>query len=82
MAKLQSPLLSLQASGSIGKELTYSTRASGAQVRFQKKQKDFESVGRKVQRDAFRSGLVLWHALPFDEKEYWDQIEKRGYADV
>ena len=82
MAKLTGPLFSQSASGGLGDTLTYSKRPTTHQVRFQRKQKDYENPARKIARDAFRLGLLLWHALPLGEKAYWDQIESKGYADV
>jgi len=82
MAKITGPLLSASASGSIGPRLTFSKRTTGQQVRYQRPQKDYENAARKIWRDAFRYGLILWRALPAIEKAYWDQIESKGYADV
>lgn len=82
MAKLKGPLLSLSASGSVGPRLTFSERNSGPQARYQKAQKDYENAPRKTQRDAYRLGIELWNYLPDAEKAYWDEIERRGYADV
>ena len=53
MAKIESPLLSDSASGSVGPCLTFSQKKSGQQVRFQKKQKDVASDPRLLQRAKF-----------------------------
>jgi len=82
MAKVTGPLLSATASGSIGPRLTYSKKASGAQVRIQRAQKDYENPARKVVRDAYRTGLILWNSLPTIEKNYWNEIEQKGFVDV
>lgn len=82
MAKLKGPLLSLSASGSVGPRLTFSKRKSGSQARFQRAQKDYENAARKTQRDSYRLGIELWNYLPAAEKAYWDEIERKGYADV
>lgn len=82
MAKLRGPLLSNDAHGSLGRALTYSSRRSGSQVRFQKKQPDYENAARKTVRDAYRWGIELWNYLPDVEKAYWTEVEKKGYADV
>lgn len=55
MVKIQSPLFSLEARGTIAKSLTFSERKTGAQVRWQKKQKDVQSVERLEQREKFLS---------------------------
>jgi len=82
MAKLKGPLLSLEAHGTLAGALTYSSRRSGSQVRFQKKQKDYENAARALTRDAYRWGIKLWNSFPPDEKAYWTEVEKKGYADV
>jgi len=82
MAKLQGPLLSVSASGSIGTGLTYSSRRSGAQVRFQRKQKDITTPGRVIVRGNYQLGLVLWNALPSEEKAYWNTMERQGFVEI
>lgn len=74
MAKITGPLFSISASGSIGPRLTYSKRTSGAQVRIQKAQKDYENTARKVVRDAYRAGLTLWGSMPQSEHNKWGDI--------
>ncbi len=71
MAKLVGPLLSLDAHGSIGRELTFSARKSGSQVRFQKKQKDIETAARTIQRGYFQKAVGWWGDLTTDEKSQW-----------
>jgi len=71
MAKITRPLQSGTASGTIAGVLTFSQRASGSQCRFQKKQKDYENPARKIARDAFRQGVILWRSLPLNEKALW-----------
>lgn len=82
MAKLFGPVHSESASGSIGESLTYSQRNSGAQVRYQRKQKDFLSVLRTAQRAKFSLGLDLWNSMPDVEKNYWKSVEKYGYVTI
>lgn len=55
MVKITQPLFSLEARGTIAKSLTFSERKTGAQVRWQKKQKDVQSVERLEQREKFLS---------------------------
>jgi len=55
MVKVLFPLMSFSASGSIAQFLTFSKRASGQQVRWQKKQNDVQSVERLTQRNLFLS---------------------------
>jgi len=82
MAKLTGPLFSVDARGSVGRELTYASRKSGRHVRFQKKQTDYENANRAPIRAAFANGIILWNSMPLDEKDFWTQIERKGYADV
>lgn len=51
--KVSGPLQSEQASGTIAGVLTFSKRQSGQQARFQKKQKDRQSVDQLAQRFLF-----------------------------
>lgn len=53
MVKLVGPLCSFEARGTIAKNLTFSMRKSGSQVRWQKKQKDKITTARTTQRDKF-----------------------------
>ena len=71
MAKLSSPLLSLEARGTLGPRLTYSTRRSGAQVRFQKAQKYVASATQKIQRDFFLTATGWWSMLSPEEQAEW-----------
>ncbi len=82
MVKLKGPLFSLSAAGNIGEALTFSERKGTHQVRFQHKQKDYENTTRKTARDPFRWGVVLWNSMPDVEKDYWKEIDRKGYADV
>ena len=54
------PLQSMAASGGFGKTLTFSTRKSGPQVRFQKKQKDVITAPRTAQRNKFLIACAMW----------------------
>lgn len=82
MAKTKGPLFSNTAWGTIRRALTFSRRTSGQQVRYQRAQVDYENPARATQREKFSLGLVLWRALPTNEKDYWNEIEMKGYADV
>jgi len=82
MAKIKGPLFSETARGSVDRVLTFSRRNTGQQARFQTFPADFESSGRKTQRDAFRLGIELWNYLPTAEKAYWQEIAQKGYANV
>jgi len=78
MAKINGPLLSVKASGTIGPRLTFSVRKSGQQARFQRAQKDRITPNRTLQRAKFLLGLTMWRLLPPDEKYYWTIVESKG----
>lgn len=82
MVKVRNPLLSQEAHGTVGEVLTYSSKKTGTQVRFQRRQKDYENTAREAVRDNFKLGIELWNYLPQNEKDYWRQISSKGYADV
>lgn len=76
MAKLTGPLLSLDAHGSVGRALTFSSRRSGSQVRFQKKQPDVITTARTTQRGFFEDGYAAWNTLNAAEQQQWDDFNK------
>jgi len=82
MAKLKGPLFSLEAVGTFGDILTFSKRKSGQQVRYQQKQSDANTEAQNTIRDYFKLGVELWNSLPTEEKSYWTEIDRKGYADV
>jgi hypothetical protein len=76
MAKLSGPLLSNNAHGSISNALTFSSRKSCKQVRFQRKQKDVITTGRTTQRDFYAEACTMWNTLTANEKQQWDTFNK------
>lgn len=60
MAKTHGPLLSINASGTVGKTNTYSRRSSGNQVRYQRKQKDAFSPKQLMHREKIWLMHFLW----------------------
>ena len=76
MAKLIGPIHSETASGSIGEALTYSQRKSGAQVRYQRKQKDVITTLRTAQRLKFQMAKDWWLELNSAEKLEWKVLAK------
>ena len=54
------PLLSLSASGTFAGLFTFSNRATGQQVRVQKKQKDKITSARTTHRNKFLSARSMW----------------------
>lgn len=73
MVKLAGPLLSVEARGSLGPRLTYSSRPSGQQVRYQKKQTDIETPARLVQRGYFQMSVGWWNELTPTEQTEWKE---------
>ena len=63
MAKSTSPLMSMQASGTIGARLTFSVRSSGQQVRLQKAQKNLNTPLQIVERDRYSASVQSWNEL-------------------
>jgi len=68
MAKLVGPLFSLSAHGTLGKVLTYSTRAIVKQVRYQRGQKDYVNDARTAQREIFKGANDWWYLLTPEEQ--------------
>jgi len=77
MAKITGPLLSVAAHGSIGNELTFSQRASGNQVRFQRKQKDIITTARTTKRNIFATGVEDWKIIFLGEREDYEKEAKK-----
>ncbi len=74
MAKLEGPLFSLNASGSVGPRLTYSKRKSGPQVRLQKAQLDVVTTPRTTERDYFIEAAAAWQTLNDSEQQQWNDF--------
>ncbi|EKE18786.1 MAG: hypothetical protein ACD_9C00239G0006 [uncultured bacterium] len=68
--KIIGPLHSEKASGTFGDLLTFSERNTGAQVRFQKKQKDKITSARTEQRNKFLIAREMWHLHDFGKIEF------------
>ena len=59
--KVNGPLFSQSASGTIANAITFSNRKSGQQVRFQRKQKDVATPLRIAQRNDFLNAVDRWN---------------------
>lgn len=68
--KVTAPLMSFTAHGTICKNLTFSLRKSGQQVRWQKKQKDVETPSRLAQRSEFLKCLTSWGMYDFGIQQF------------
>jgi len=71
MAKLRGPLLSIEAHGGLGTALTFSTKRTGSQVRYQKKQADVSTAARTIQRAFFIEAYEHWNELSAADKLVW-----------
>lgn len=74
MAKINGPLFSIAARGTIAGALTYSKRKSGQQTRYQKKQKDVITPARTAHRAIFQEAKTYWQTLSDNEKAQWEQF--------
>jgi len=74
MAKLEGPLLSHDAHGTLGDILTYSKRKIVKQVRFQRKQKDRTTTDRTTNRTYFQEAVAAWHTLSEGEQGQWNDF--------
>lgn len=74
MAKTKGPLLSLNAHGRVSQELTYSTRKSGSQVRFQRNQVDVTTTARTTQRGYFEEAFGKWNSLTDEQQQQWNDF--------
>jgi len=82
MVKLIAPLHSLDAHGTIGDALTFSSRKSGAQCRFQKKQKMTVPAYAQIDNQSlYRVAYARWLAFTDTQKEeYRDLATQSGQA--
>jgi len=69
--KINGPLFSLKASGSVGPRLTFSQRKSGPQARIQKKNTDANTSGQQTERGYFDDGRTAWGTLSAADKAEW-----------
>jgi len=74
--KLKNPLMSISASGSIGKHITYSNRKNENQVRWQKKQVDYVNPTRSYARGNFKIASDWWALLTPTQKLMFDEYTK------
>ena len=77
MAKVNGPLFSIAAHGTLGGALTFSQRKTSNQARFQKPQKDFLTLTRSLQRIKFGIASRIWANLTQAEK---DQLKDLLYG--
>lgn len=76
MAKLRGPLMSQNASGTIGPRMTFSNRKSGAQVRIQNAQKDKKSLSQLSNRGLYNIAVARWNSYTQGEKNAYILVAK------
>ena len=74
MAIVSSPLFSKSASGRIAEKLVFSSRASGQQVRTQKKQVDVLTSARIIIRGYYSQAVLAWNLLSDSQKKEWQVL--------
>jgi hypothetical protein len=74
MAKVIGPLLSNEASGKIGERLTFSVRAGGQQVRFQKAQTNVSNFKQLRNQEIYKDAVAAWNFLSPAEKAVWKTL--------
>lgn len=72
MAKLKNPLLSLKASGTIARVLTFARRGKVDLVEKKPEIKDVQSEPQLAWRHMFNKCVDLWHELSAAEKAVWE----------
>ncbi len=68
--------MSENASGTICKNITFSLRKSGQQVRFQNKQKDKITSARSAHRLKYQEAVTAWNLLTPTQKSAWTRNAK------
>jgi hypothetical protein len=71
MAKVDGPLLSLDASGSIGGAMTFSKWKGVNYVRYKTKPTNPQTTAQTTQRTAFSTAVAAWHALTTEVQDTW-----------
>jgi len=84
MAKLKNPLLSLKASGSVGRVITFLRRGKVYLVEKKPEIKDAKTEPQLAWRHMFNKCVDLWHLLSPAEKQEWESTARSrhmtGYA--
>lgn len=84
MTKLSKPLLSLDASGSLGDEVLISHRHHRAIAERKAQPVDVKTLAQLSWRHMYQKAIALWHALSPTEKVEWESAARRqrmtGYA--
>ncbi|GAJ21836.1 unnamed protein product, partial [marine sediment metagenome] len=76
MTKLKNPLMSLKASGSVAKTLTFLRRKRVNIVEKTPEIKDVRSLTQLSWRHMYQKAVALWHALSAAEKADWESLAR------
>lgn len=76
MARVDGPLLSLDASGSIAGAMTFSKWKGINYVRIKSKPSNPQTAGQTTQRTAFSAAVAGWHALLESVQTDWNNRAK------
>jgi hypothetical protein len=71
MAKLTSPLMSLDARGKFGNCLVFQKRGNKNLVRFQLAQKDILTPRRIIERAKYQNAVLSWNSLEQSTKDFY-----------
>jgi len=74
MAKVQGPLFSLSAKGTVAGTLTYQGRAGTTAVFIPKSPYDPKSNAQLNHREYIKQGVSYWHSLPAPYKAMWEAL--------
>jgi len=74
MAKVQGPLMSLKATGTFGKTLTYQGRAGSTAVFLPKTPYDPKSVAQVAHREYVKRGIYYWHTMGALYQTLWNNF--------
>lgn len=79
MPKVKHPLLSLEATGNLGRDLVYTGKSKASRVRRAAVPVDRKTASQDSQRAAFRDCITLWHALSTAEQRSWQSNASRHH---
>lgn len=71
MVKTRMPLLSAEASGTIGNLITFQRTPKGIKAYKYKKHADAETTDQLTQRSYYSEALIIWRLLSDTQKAYW-----------
>ena len=73
MAKTKGPLMSISASGTIGKKLIYQKNIAGKYTRKYNKPSGTPSISQELIREYYEEGVENWKAFSDEERQEWNE---------